>query len=57
MIILKVLCFLLVCGDTVTYIQKGFSKMDCGARLLGTAIGTAARIFVLWNTAKYWLMA
>ena len=62
MIVLKWVCFILVCLDTVSYIIEQAdriknvykSKIE---RFIGLCLGIAARVYVLYGTATYWLMA
>lgn len=57
MIILKWICFILVCFDNVTYIiTKANSKSKGLAFLIGLLLGIAARVFVLYGTATCWLL-
>lgn len=58
MIILKWICFLLVCLDTVRYvISKAQNNLNSIASLIGLLTGIAARVFVLHGTLTYWLLA
>lgn len=63
MIVLKWICFILVCLDTLGYIvgqtAKIVTKNTAAGKmgvLLGLCIGTAARVFVLYGTATCWLL-
>ena len=53
--VLKWICFILVCLDTVSYIVSQAIKLDGVARLIGLCLGIAARVYVLYGTAAYWL--
>ena len=55
--ILKWICFLIVCLDTVSYIINQWQKADCVSRFIGLCIGIAARVYVLYGTTVYWLLA
>lgn len=62
--VLKWLCFILMCTDVIGYIigvAKGIEKDVRLSSRLGTLIGllfgVAARVYVLYNTANYWLLA
>lgn len=57
MIVLKWICFILVCLDTVSYIVQQANKLDGAARLIGLLLGIAARVFVLYGAASCWLFA
>lgn len=61
---LKWICFLLVCLDTLSYILEQSDKisrtLEMGGRVakfIGLLVGIAARVYVLYNTATYWLLA
>lgn len=55
MIVLKWICFLIVCSDTVAYIMQKSNISDIG--IIGVFIGILARVYVLYNTITYWLLA
>lgn len=55
MIVLKWICFILVCLDTISYIVNQGKKTDCISKLIGLCLGTAARVYVLYGAAAYWL--
>ena len=55
--ILKWICFILVCLDTVSYIVTQGSKSDGAAKFIGLCVGIAARVYVLYGTASCWLLA
>lgn len=57
MIVIKWICFILVCLDTVGYILEQAEKIDGGSRLIGLLLGIAARVYVLYGAAAYWLLA
>jgi len=57
MTVLKWICFILVCLDTISYIVEQANKLDGIARLIGLLLGIAARVYVLYGAAAYWLMA
>lgn len=62
MVVLKWICFLLVCLDTVGYIIEqadGIRNESSGkvARFVGLLLGIAARVYVLYGAAAYWLLA
>lgn len=54
--VLKWICFILVCLDVVSYIAYQVNEMDGAIRFIGLCIGLAARVYVLYNTATYWLL-
>lgn len=61
--VLKWICFTLICGDVVGYIISSFEDIkDCVelsskiCRFIGIVLGIAARIFVLCGTATGWLL-
>ena len=60
MIIIKWVCFILVCTDVIGYIVEFGNKQTRPTRgvagLIGMFIGTAARVFLLYGTATYWLL-
>jgi hypothetical protein len=55
MIVLKWICFILVCLDTVTYIISQGRKSDGVAHFIGLCLGIAARVYVLYGAASCWL--
>ena len=64
MIVLKWICFILVCLDTVSYIIEQADRMNSEhkpstkvGRLVGLCLGIAARVYVLYGAAAYWLLA
>ena len=62
MVVLKWICFLLVCLDTVGYIIEQADRIrneSSGkvARFVGLLLGIAARVYVLYGAAAYWLLA
>ena len=56
MIVLKWICFILVCLDTVSYIVEKANELDSVAKLIGLLLGIAARVYVLYGAAAYWLL-
>lgn len=56
MIVLKWICFILVCIDVVGYIIKKARDMEGIASLIGLLLGIAARVFVLYGTLTCWLL-
>lgn len=61
--VLKWICFILVCLDTLSYIFQGADKMQNEkrassklGRFIGLCVGIAARVYVLCGTATCWLM-
>ena len=56
MIILKWICFTLICLDTVGYILDKSDRKGISA-VIGLCLGVAARAYVLYGTVTYWLMA
>ena len=56
MAVLKWICFILVCLDTVGYIIEKVENMDSVGHLIGLLIGIACRVFVLYGTATCWLL-
>ena len=64
MIVLKWICFILVCLDTVGYIIEQADKIrneyESSGKiggLIGLCLGIAARVYVLYGAAAYWLLA
>ena len=64
MMVLKCICFILVCLDTVSYIVEqayriGKERDTYGkiCRFLGLCVGIAARVYVLYGACVYWLTA
>lgn len=64
MIVLKWICFILVCLDTLSYIIEKTEKMkeeykpsDRAGTFIGLCLGIAARVYVLYGAAAYWLLA
>ena len=56
MIVLKWICFILICIDVVGYIIEKARDMDSIASLIGLLLGIAARVFVLYGTLTCWLL-
>lgn len=56
MIVLKWICFILVCIDVVGYIIEKARDMESIASLIGLLLGIAARVFVLYGTLTCWLL-
>jgi hypothetical protein len=63
MVFLKWICFLIVCTDVIGYIigisrdiGNCFSSSSRTAKIIGMFIGVAARVFVLYGAATYWLL-
>lgn len=54
--VLKWICFILVCLDTLSYILEQASNMKSIANFIGLCIGIAARVYVLYGAATYWLL-
>lgn len=54
--VLKWICFILVCLDTLSYFAEKFNDVKNVATFIGLLLGTAARVFVLYNTATHWLL-
>lgn len=57
MIVLKWICFILVCLDVAEYIIEKAKNMDSIGVLIGLLIGIAGRVFVLYGTLTCWLLA
>ena len=57
MMVLKWICFILVCLDTVSYIVEQANNLDGVASFMGLYFGIAARVYVLYGAAAYWLLA
>lgn len=57
MIVLKWICFILVCLDSIAYVcdKVEVSKGDL-AKVIGLILGIFARAFVLYGTATCWLL-
>ena len=57
LVILKWICFILICGDVIAYIINKTKTMNNDAGFfIGITIGTAARVFVLYGTLTCWLL-
>lgn len=56
LIILKWICFILVCLDTVSYIIEKVDKLNDYCIVIGMLLGIAARVFVLYGTLTCWLL-
>lgn len=56
MIVLKWICFILVCLDTLGYIIEQSEKKGIDY-FIGLCLGIAARVYVLYGTVAYWLLA
>ncbi len=56
MIVLKWICFILVCLDTVGYIIEGAKDIENIGSLIGLLLGIAARVFVLYGALTCWLL-
>lgn len=56
MIVLKWICFIIVCLGTVTYIINQGRKLDGVAHFIGLCLGIAARVYVLYGAASCWLI-
>lgn len=56
LMILKWICFILVCFDVMAYIINKSKEIKDAAGLIGILIGTAARVFVLYGTLTCWLL-
>lgn len=52
--IIKWMCFIIVCSDVVNYILEWYEER---VNIVGVLIGIAIRVYVLYNTATYWLLA
>ena len=58
MIVLKWICFILVCFDTLGYVRDRLENSeDEWAYYLGMYLGIAARVYVLCGAATYWVLA
>lgn len=57
MVVLNWICFILVCLDVVAYVIQKSENIYSSAVFIGMLIGIAARVYVLYNTATYWLLA
>lgn len=57
MMVLKWICFVLVCMDTIAYIIDKGKRLDGVGSLIGLCLGIAARVYVLYGAAAYWLLA
>jgi hypothetical protein len=55
--IIKWMCFIVVCLDVVGYILEKADEGFDVVGLIGVLIGIAIRVYVLYNTATYWLLA
>ena len=52
--IIKWMCFIIVCSDTLNYILECAEERTS---IVGVFVGIAIRVYVLYNTATYWLLA
>ena len=64
MIVLKWICFILVCLDTLGYIFGQAIKIENenkvsskAGRLVGLCLGIASRVYVLYGAVAYWILA
>ena len=57
MVVLKWLCFILICTDVVVYIIEKSRELEGVGTLIVLLIGIAARVFVLYGTLTCWLLA
>ena len=55
MIVLKWICFILVCLEALAYVAIGLLTIKSVGSFIGLLIGAASRIFVLYGAAAYWL--
>lgn len=58
LLVLKWICFIIVCLDTVSYVMEFGNKEKRGRGLgvlIGMICGITARVFVLYGTATTWL--
>ena len=62
MMILKWICFILVCLDTVGYVVDAAKRIDLEnntsgklGKFIGMCIGIAARVYVLYGAGTCWL--
>lgn len=55
MIVLKWICFILVCIEALVYVTTGLLTIKSVGGFIGLLIGAASRIFVLYGAAAYWL--
>lgn len=60
--VLKWICFIIVCLDTVSYIAEQTNRLEkCNktaekaGSLLGLCIGIVARVYVLYGAGTCWL--
>ena len=60
MAVLNWICFILICMDVVAYVMGKTTEMNNAsskfAFIIGIMIGVAARVYVLYNAATYWLL-
>lgn len=56
MMVLKWICFLIVCLDALAYIIDKSSNIKNIGTIIGLMLGIAARVFVLYNTLIYWVL-
>ena len=64
MVYLNWICFILICLDVISYIMDNGSNIEKTndmsnriAKFIGLCTGVAARVYVLYNTINYWLLA
>lgn len=60
--VLKWICFIIVCLDTVSYIAEQANRIEKQNKasskvgsLLGLCVGIAARVYVLYGAGTCWL--
>lgn len=60
--VLKWICFIIVCLDTVSYIVEQANRIEKqnkasskAGSLLGLCVGIAARVYVLYGAGTCWL--
>lgn len=57
MMVLKWICFILVCMDTIAYIIERGKRLNGVGSLIALCLGIAARVYVLYGATAYWLLA
>lgn len=56
MLVLKWICFIIVCLDVVAYLGDKLDNKANIATIIGVFLGILARFYVLYGTYTCWLM-
>lgn len=49
----KLICFMLLCSDTISYITRWVNKVDNVATLIGLMAGIVARVCALYGATAW----